>query len=44
MRERILEIKNMHTVFQTSKGSVEAIRGIDLHVEKGEILAFISKS
>ena len=44
MRERILEIKNMHTVFQTSKGSVEAIRGIDLHVEKGEILGIVGES
>ena len=43
MGERILEIKQMRTAFQTSKGSVEAIRGIDLYVEEGEILGIVGE-
>lgn len=44
MGKNILEIKQMHTVFQTSKGEVEAIRGIDLHVQEGEILGIVGES
>lgn len=40
----ILEIKNMHTSFRTNKGMVEAIRGIDLHVNEGEILGIVGES
>ena len=41
MKNPILEIKQMHTTFKTAKGSVEAIRGIDLHVEEGEFLVLL---
>ena len=44
MGKRILEIKQMRTSFQTSKGQVEAIRGIDLHVDEGEILGIVGES
>ena len=44
MSNRMLEIKNMHTSFKTSKGMVEAIRGIDLHVNEGEILGIVGES
>lgn len=44
MKKRILEVKNLRTSFQTSKGMVEAIRGIDLHVEEGEILGIVGES
>ncbi len=44
MGNRILELKQMRTSFQTSKGRVEAIRGIDLHVEEGEILGIVGES
>lgn len=44
MKKRILEVKQMRTSFKTSKGVVEAIRGIDLHVEEGEILGIVGES
>ena len=44
MNKRILEIKQMRTSFKTAKGRVEAIRGIDLHVEEGEILGIVGES
>ena len=44
MSNPILEIKEMHTSFKTSKGLVEAIRGIDLHVDEGEILGIVGES
>ena len=44
MRKRILEVKQMRTSFKTSKGMVEAIRGIDFHVNEGEILGIVGES
>ena len=44
MSKRILEVKQMRTSFGTSEGYVEAIRGIDLHVEEGEILGIVGES
>lgn len=44
MSNPILEIKGMHTFFKTNQGQVEAIRGIDLHVEEGEILGIVGES
>lgn len=44
MKKRILEVKQMRTSFKTSKGVVEAIRGIDLHVNEGEILGIVGES
>ena len=44
MDDRILEIKEMRTSFRTNKGTVEAIRGIDLHVNEGEILGIVGES
>ncbi len=44
MGKNILEIKQMHTSFRTSKGEVEAIRGIDLRVQEGEILGIVGES
>lgn len=44
MKKRILEVKQMRTSFKTSKGVVEVIRGIDLHVEEGEILGIVGES
>ena len=44
MKKRILEVKQMRTSFKTSKGVVEAIRGVDLHVDEGEILGIVGES
>lgn len=44
MKKRILEIKQIRTSFKTAKGCVEVIRGIDLHVDEGEILGIVGES
>lgn len=44
MEKQILEVNQMRTSFQTSKGLVEAIRGVDLHVQEGEILGIVGES
>lgn len=44
MSNQILKIKDLHTSFQTNQGMVEAIRGIDLHVNEGEILGIVGES
>ena len=44
MTKRILEINKLRTSFKTSKGIVEAIRGIDPHVNEGEILGIVGES
>ena len=44
MEKRILEVNKMRTSFKTSKGIVEAIRGIDLYVNEGEILGIVGES
>lgn len=42
--EKILEVKDLHVSFQTYAGEVEAIRGIDFHVNKGEFVAIVGES
>ncbi len=44
MGKPILEIKEMRTSFKTAKGWVEAIRGVNLHVDEGEILGIVGES
>ena len=44
MGKSMLELKEMHTSFKTVKGWVEAIRGVDLHIEEGEILGIVGES
>lgn len=44
MQGRVLEIEGLRTTFSTSAGKVQAVRGIDLHVDKGEILGIVGES
>lgn len=44
MEKPILEMKQMRTSFQTGKGRIEAVRGIDLCVKEGEILGIVGES
>ncbi|QKG84038.1 ABC transporter ATP-binding protein [Kroppenstedtia pulmonis] len=41
---KILEIKDLHVSFQTYAGEVHAVRGVNLHLEKGEALAIVGES
>lgn len=42
--ENILEVKGLKTSFLTSGGEVKAVRGLDFHVIKGEVLGIVGES
>lgn len=44
MSKHLLDIKNLRTTFSTSNGKVDAIRGVDLHVNENEILGIVGES
>lgn len=43
-RQKILEMRDLNVSFKTSQGAVEAIRGVDLDLYKGETLAIVGES
>ncbi|MFC7062797.1 ABC transporter ATP-binding protein [Halobacillus seohaensis] len=42
--ENLLEVKNMHISFDTYGGEVQAVRGVNFSVKKGETLAIVGES
>jgi oligopeptide transport system ATP-binding protein len=42
--ENILEIKDLHVSFDTYGGEVQAVRGVNLELKKGETLAIVGES
>ena len=42
--KRLLEIKDLHTVFHTDDGAVRAVDGVDLWVDEGEVLGLVGES
>ena len=44
MHEPILRLQNLHTAFHTKAGEVQAVRGVTLHVDEGEVLAIVGES
>lgn len=44
MTKPLLEIKGLHVNFTTHDGPVEAVRGIDCHIEPGECLGVVGES
>jgi oligopeptide transport system ATP-binding protein len=42
--EKILEVKDLVVSFQTYGGEVQAVRGVNFHVNKGETLAIVGES
>ena len=44
MAEKILELENLAVSFATPEGEVEAVRGVDLSVQAGEILCLVGES
>ncbi|MDD3795937.1 MAG: ABC transporter ATP-binding protein [Lachnospiraceae bacterium] len=44
MAEKILEVKNLRTTFQTLAGEVKAVRGTSFYVESGESLGIVGES
>src|ERR1700754_3884368 len=44
MSETLLKIADLHVAFSTRRGMVEAVRGVTLTVEKGEMLGLVGES
>ncbi|MFW0760298.1 ABC transporter ATP-binding protein [Staphylococcus cohnii] len=44
MSERILEVNDLHVSFDIDAGEVQAVRGVDFFLDKGETLAIVGES
>src|SRR5690242_18320920 len=44
MAERVLDIRDVKVTFSTLDGVVEAVKGINLHVNAGETVAIVGES
>lgn len=44
MSERILEVNDLHVSFDIDAGEVQAVRGVDFYLNKGETLAIVGES
>ncbi|WP_011579383.1 MULTISPECIES: ABC transporter ATP-binding protein [Chelativorans] len=42
--ERIFDIRNLHVTFDTPDGRINAVRGVDMHVNAGETVAVVGES
>ena len=43
-KEPLLRIENLHISFHTYAGVVQAVRGVDLELEAGSVLAIVGES
>lgn len=43
-KKEILTVRDLHTTFHTHGSLVKAVRGVDLHVDDGDILAVVGES
>ncbi|HZJ85691.1 MAG TPA: ABC transporter ATP-binding protein [Erysipelotrichaceae bacterium] len=44
MSKKLLEVKNLHTYFDTEAGTVKAVNGVDFTVESGKTLGIVGES
>lgn len=44
MGKKLLEVKNLKTVFHQNKGDLKAVNGVSYHIDEGEIVAFVGES
>jgi len=40
----LLDVRDLHVTFKTEDGMVSAVRGVDLHVDPGEVLGIVGES
>ena len=40
----LLELQNLHVSYHTPRGTVQAVRGVDLTLQPGEVLAIVGES
>lgn len=43
-QERVLDVKKLNVYFKTQYGRLDAIQGLDFHVNKGEVLGIVGES
>ena len=44
MAERLITVNNLRVSFMTATGEVQAVRGTDFHLDRGETLAIVGES
>lgn len=44
MSEPLLQVKNLHTVFPTESGEVQAVNGISFNLDRGKVLGIVGES
>lgn len=43
-KEPILEIRNLHTIYQTDSGTVQAVNGVDFSINEGETIGLVGET